>query len=869
MSCSLALADDDAHHHISYVSKRNFHGPFATSLQDILQQSLSLSMVDSNEAQQEHLCIAIQEKYSKMVHDFWNTNTTDTNNGTIGDRSSNNPALYGWITLPSRIHALVHRMEEIVDFLLQLSRKNNGKNDVSAESFFRHMSTIVTASLFVGQRNGRVPHSSESNSMYAVFQNFFTAALGYNCTKRRNNNKNFSDGEHEDSLLLEDCTDWTTVQNLFESWSNQDEFVFVYQNLRRLGWIQEPYGSSSPSFCSSATTRTYLLQESLFNGAVQKIITKKVRSMILGNYDDDLRAASTTDDDFNHTISTTAFQSIIRWTDRTIVPWLCYDVFGIDRNVNDVDENPLMKNIQDHVHRLVLQTYWTIRLSEIFDIVTSYPDSLPAIVELKQVFNLYVQTMNRSTTANRVHQQHDLNQCYDQFIQELSLSLRKSFVVRLNHPGANTTQMIDIYIAAIQVLRILLQDTNHNSTTTASSSLCMSSKRMNTIIAYITEPVRSYLRHYRNDTVRCILTSLTSTGSGGQNTTNTTNNYSSNVESTSNHVLYQELRRQDTKPLEYMTMNSDDEDDDEEDCPTMDWQPRPSINARTIHQNAQQNHYHRSGSNNSKNNSDSDILAMLVSIYGSKELFVNEYRSMLADKLLGSNYEDSTDQDIHTLELLKLRFGEMSLINAEVMIKDIEDSARTNKNIRDSFITKKTSSDAASSNVIVADAAIVSHIFWPKLHTSSFKHHPRIQILLDEYATIYAEQKNPRILQWYNHLGSIQVELDVVEEQMDAQNGTLSTTFETKEFSCSPLLATLISHFEDEPIWTAEQLSNETNLPDHIIVRQMSFWVTQRVVVLTTPTMSHKVFPSTYDTSKITYTLASKAEQNDSSKGSA
>ncbi|GBG67407.1 hypothetical protein CBR_g543 [Chara braunii] len=50
-----------------------------------------------------------------------------------------------------------------------------------------------------------------------------------------------------------------------------------------------------------------------------------------------------------------------------------------------------------------------------------------------------------------------------------------------------------------------------------------------------------------------------------------------------------------------------------------------------------------------------DIISTLVGIYGSKELFVNEYRLMLADKLLAKSDYD-TDRDIKTLELLKVCF---------------------------------------------------------------------------------------------------------------------------------------------------------------------------------------------------------------------
>jgi len=41
---------------------------------------------------------------------------------------------------------------------------------------------------------------------------------------------------------------------------------------------------------------------------------------------------------------------------------------------------------------------------------------------------------------------------------------------------------------------------------------------------------------------------------------------------------------------------------------------------------------------------------------------------MLADKLL-NNLDYNTDKEVHNLELLKLRFGDLSLRTAEVMIK--------------------------------------------------------------------------------------------------------------------------------------------------------------------------------------------------------
>lgn len=240
----------------------------------------------------------------------------------------------------------------------------------------------------------------------------------------------------------------------------------------------------------------------------------------------------------------------------------------------------------------------------------------------------------------------------------------------------------------------------------------------------------------------------------------------------------------------------------------MDWMPPPPLSKRKSHSLAA----------NRSRGSGGDILSMLVSIYGSKELFVNEYRLMLADRLL-ANLDYNTDKDVHTLELLKLRFGEMSMRQCEVMIKDVDDSKRIVSNIHSTVKATKGASDAP-----VVDAAIVSHMFWPTLHKDDLKHHPRIQAELDTFGEHYGKLKNPRRLVWFQQLGTVTLELDVLEDGPDG------TCVETREFSCSPLLATLISHFEDTDRWTSEDLANEVGIADHIVQKKMTYWINNRVV---------------------------------------
>ena len=294
----------------------------------------------------------------------------------------------------------------------------------------------------------------------------------------------------------------------------------------------------------------------------------------------------------------------------------------------------------------------------------------------------------------------------------------------------------------------------------------------------------------RADTVRCIITSLTDEEGGGE--------------------LYEELRNKDARPLEEAQLD----EEDEEEPPTFDWEPPRSILERRGVLTGQVGRV-ASGARRR-----GDILSMLVGIYGSKDLFVNEYRIMLADKLLASADFD-TDREVHNLELLKLRFGEASMRQCEVMIKDIDDSKRIQANIH-STLAVKPGKDAPP----VVDAAIVSHIFWPTLTSQEITNHPRIQSRLDQFSIEYAKLKNPRRLVWMKQLGMVELEVEAYEEDEDGR-----LVSHLKEVSCSPAHATLLAHFEDQSEWTAAELAAQTGMSEDAVRKKMGFWVNQRVVL--------------------------------------
>jgi anaphase-promoting complex subunit 2 len=110
------------------------------------------------------------------------------------------------------------------------------------------------------------------------------------------------------------------------------------------------------------------------------------------------------------------------------------------------------------------------------------------------------------------------------------------------------------------------------------------------------------------------------------------------------------------------------------------------------------------------------------------------------------------------------------------------------------------------------------------------KAHPKIQSQLDLFGKEYANLKNPRKLIWLHQLGTVTVELEFRDDE--ANHGkALPKGFPTKkEFTCSPIQATLITHFGDKDTWTAMDLARETNVSEETIRRKMGYWLNQRVV---------------------------------------
>ena len=391
-------------------------------------------------------------------------------------------------------------------------------------------------------------------------------------------------------------------------------------------------------------------------------------------------------------------------------------------------------------HDTRLKSYWSSRLEyhllealgdlrtdQMFSIVVDYPDSKPALLDLRAC----IEGTGRTK----------------QLVTSFCAAIRK----RLLHPGATTQTILRVYVDVIRVMKEL--------------------DNTGVLLETVGLPIQEYLRG-RGDAIRCIVTMLIDGGDG----------YSS---------LLEDIGDGSNTTVEG---NGDIDVETEEAFKlAMRWEPDP-IDERAFNSIATT----RSG----------DVVSMLVGIYGSKELFVNEYRTLLAEKLLARGADFDTSNEIHAMELLKLRFGEQSMHNCDVMIRDLSESKRVNTNVKhelpeeDNFIT----------------ATIISYLFWPQLTGEELRLPKRISDLLEEFAKKYNKLKTPRKLNWSSHLGLVELDLTFDDDR-------------TLTFFVPPPLAAFVMHFEDKKVWPVEELASYLGITLDVLRRRAAYWIGQGVLI--------------------------------------
>uniref|UniRef100_A0A183CBJ9 CULLIN_2 domain-containing protein n=1 Tax=Globodera pallida TaxID=36090 RepID=A0A183CBJ9_GLOPA len=347
---------------------------------------------------------------------------------------------------------------------------------------------------------------------------------------------------------------------------------------------------------------------------------------------------------------------------------------------------------------------------------------------------------------------------YDAYSREqFSKELEKLVRQKLLHIGVNTHDILKGYATIVEYL-----------------SQCDPSF---VLVHRICRIIRDYVKQ-RPDTMRTIITFITTEKPG--------DNQSSEMAIANANRLTLMLDEDQLQEVndEYVIMV-----DDNLENRWMDWTPDP------IDANPKESRLFRESA---------DVFNMLVSIYGSKDLFVNEYQHLLAERLVTNGWSRHLQSEFNYLETMKRRFTDGELSHCEVMLRDIRESC-------------KLASYANGSMPFSVCPRIVSFNYWPEVTTSPLNALPMLPVFKEAlvcYTDTFAQHKPARSINWYTDHGTqveLELELDGRTVQVDA-----------------PLpQAQIIIFFTEKERWDVALLAEASGLDMPDLKKRLDWWTSK------------------------------------------
>ena len=397
----------------------------------------------------------------------------------------------------------------------------------------------------------------------------------------------------------------------------------------------------------------------------------------------------------------------------------------------------------------------TLRMTELFDIVLHWPQSREGLEDLR---------VSVTTSQRR-----------SQLVSTFSSEMQR----RLLHPACSTLEIMQVYVAMIRTFHVL--------------------DPSNVLLSSAVGPLQFCLCQ-REDAVRIVVdglladpeTSLAAHGTVADKIVKTraASSVLPPAGSPAPSCKLDELATILNDPMQQRRRHVDEEELDWND---MEWMPDP-IDAGT----------------NYRRPKTEDVIGTLISALGSREAFTKEFQSIIAERLLSP--QSSFAKEVKVLNLLKKRFGEGSMQNCEVMIKDIQDSNSLNAHI-DMHMNAGPAAWGTSAapmghghghgpaRTAEYKAKILSRLYWPGLEQDAFLLPRPIAEKQSLYASLYERAKHGRKLSWLNQLGQAAVELELEDR--------------TVSLECKTYEAAVIYAFQDGQGGSAEGSAEGHGAPVH------------------------------------------------------
>ncbi|KAK4230954.1 hypothetical protein QBC38DRAFT_275690 [Podospora fimiseda] len=437
---------------------------------------------------------------------------------------------------------------------------------------------------------------------------------------------------------------------------------------------------------------------------------------------------------------------------------------------------------------LALGRLAALRIDEMYDIVLAWPNSRSALDDLRATI---------TTPARRL---------------QLKLSFSRVLQKRLLHPGCSTLEILRTYISIIRTLHAL----DHSKV----------------LLSHIEPALQLYICH-RDDAVRVVVSGLLASPEEQEaiKKFEEDKNKQKPPQKKSNKLTELASLLSETAQSQRGLAVVSDEDNDL-DWDDMTWVPDP-VDA---------------GANYKRPKSE-DVIGTLISALGSRDVFIKEFSTIVADRLLRLSGNAQFDQETLVLDLLKRRFGEAALQNCDVMIKDIKDSRKVDAQIVKEKGSKQQQQQQQQQQPLTTPvrgaapqpkqqenieekgieyhARILSRLFWPKMEREHFLLPKPIVEQQTEYEKGYERAKLGRKLTWLNQLGQTRVELEFKDRR-------------TQSFYCGTVEATVIYAFGNEgdddsedsqPVKKGiQELYMELQMDEDLVTAAIKFWVERGVL---------------------------------------
>ncbi|KAF2156980.1 hypothetical protein K461DRAFT_289339 [Myriangium duriaei CBS 260.36] len=410
---------------------------------------------------------------------------------------------------------------------------------------------------------------------------------------------------------------------------------------------------------------------------------------------------------------------------------------------------------------------------------------------------------------------------------------------RIGHAGITTAELLGIYVAVIRVFKTL--------------------DNRSVLLEKVAQPLRHFLRD-RQDTVKVIAASFLAEIDKID--------HKDPISGTDADECCYEITREVVRSEHSAAQTTSSLDWDD-----MAWLPDP-IDAGPDYRSTKSN----------------DIISYMLALFD-KETFIKEIQNILGERLLRTE-DASLENEVRLVEMLKSRLGAEKLQSAEVMVRDMSDSARIMRLVQSakSKVPRATEfydaipEDGISFNdllekmnisaplnqvkarfiAVIKEAAVVgpegrghllyrnpdfqrdprdldldrfeakilSSFFWPELRDDDFKVPAAIENAQKEYENGFKRIKNLRRLRWLSALGRATVELELKDRTV-------------KVDAVKTWVATVIHAFQDdntgaedmdidsEDIVTRKsvsELEEQLNMDEVLVRNAISFWVGQRVL---------------------------------------